>query len=326
MLSRIQSWAAERSGNIAIVTALGMVPLVGGMGIAIDFARGVSAKSHIQQRADEAALATARKGPLANDQTMFAAIQALSTQESGLRNVEITGSWTALNEFTVTISGNLPLTLATALPGVGQAWSVGTSATARYRETQTIYKPPVMKNLDPSAWDYNKIYAYCYNASTKKRSQEVAIADNAGQTYKFTMPICGADEALSYRLENVTDALKNRNWTSLRPARYNYYTDTVRAASGVDGYSSSVTDMLTTFLCPSEAKCKFKSEGGVIPNTPAGKPSITKEACAADKFMYYGWEDRTKAMGSDGDYNDIRIVIECPTVTYVGEDNARLIR
>jgi hypothetical protein len=52
--------------------------------------------------------------------------------------------------------------------------------------------------------------------------------------------------------------------------------------------------------------------------------------------MYYGWEDRPPGLSgtssnwqhiawTDKDYDDIRIIIKCPTFETVGERNARLI-
>jgi hypothetical protein len=43
--------------------------------------------------------------------------------------------------------------------------------------------------------------------------------------------------------------------------------------------------------------------------------------------MYYGWEDRPPGLGwTDRDYNDIRVVIECPVSESTGEFLVRLIK
>jgi Flp pilus assembly protein TadG len=322
-----QPFCAARAGNFGVTAALCMIPLVGAIGFSIDYARGLNARAEFQDRADEAALSAARRGPVVTDAAMFEAIKADVLRDTLARNVEVRGSWTAVNEFTVSISGDLPLTLASILPGVGTATPVSAAATARWRDVETVQKPPETTYLDPDAWDYNKIYAYCYDEKTKARSREVAIADNAKTSYKFELPSCGENQALSFRLENLTNALHNKNWKSYAGKRYNYYTDTVREDRKPDRYSSEVAGSLETVLCPSLAVCTADPKnGGIIPTKVPRNPARASEPCAPGKFMYYGWEDRTAAMGGDRDFDDIRIVVECPSYVTVGEENVRLVR
>jgi len=65
----------------------------------------------------------------------------------------------------------------------------------------------------------------------------------------------------------------------------------------------------------------------VIPEGKNREPQKAKQSCQPGKFMYYGWEDRPPGLGwTDQDYNDIRIIIECPESVATGEFVVRLIK
>ncbi|WP_152048996.1 TadE/TadG family type IV pilus assembly protein, partial [Aureimonas psammosilenae] len=222
----------DKTANFAIVTALAAVPLVGAMGLAVDFGRSVNAKSIAQDRADEAMLSVARQGPAGTDRSLFNFIQAAIADDTGLQNVTVTGRWTTVNEFTVDIEGKLPLSLARVLP-VGQSdMTVKVSSTGRYKQATQKAKAPQTAQLDPEAGDYNKIDAYCFNkekraSSTGGRSQFVSIADNGGTTYTATMPSCADGETISFNLHNVRNQRgAKQNWLNALFENYDYYTDT----------------------------------------------------------------------------------------------------
>jgi hypothetical protein len=44
--------------------------------------------------------------------------------------------------------------------------------------------------------------------------------------------------------------------------------------------------------------------------------------------MYYGWEDRPPFpnSGSDKDYDDIRIVVSCPTLVKISDKEVKIVR
>jgi hypothetical protein len=87
------------------------------------------------------------------------------------------------------------------------------------------------------------------------------------------------------------------------------------------GYS-----LVETVLCNNRNQCRPRSQGGIIREGPGRTPQRANLGCSAGKFFYYGWEDRPPEQGgSDRDYNDIRIVIECPEMTVVGGEQVTLI-
>ena len=322
----------DRGGNFAVITALAALPVFGAMGMAMDYSRALKVRDLFQDRADSTALSIARQGPAGADLSMLAHTMATLPGATEATDVVVNGRWTAINEYTVTVSGNLPLTLTQILPSTGSTMPVSAEAVARYKEAVRQYKPPTMTLLDPEAGDYNRIYAYCFNAdkkagSSKGRSGETAIADNGGTAYNNPMPTCGAGETMSFRLFNVRNSRTTKaNWDKASVENYSYYTDTTMKPQ--ETYDLGGWSILETVLCANLDECKGKDKGGII---PVGKnkipPARATSPCLPGKFMYYGWEDRPPGRGdSDRDYDDIRVIIECPVEIISGEQIVRLVR
>ena len=326
-----RSFLSDRGGNFAVITALAMVPLCGAMGMALDLSRGLSARNMLQDRADEAALYVARQGPTAANFALLQYVTESLPSQSHLQDVKVNARWTAVNDYTVTIEGNLQLSLAQVLPGVADRIPVSAEAVARYKDALREYKPPTTTLLDPEAGDYNRIFAYCFDAEKKKdtrthgRSQEVAIADNGQSVYENPMPKCSLGETMSFRLYNVRGARGNPwQWDDRTTERYDYYTDTEMKPE--ETYNLNGLAMLETVLCPTLEVCKPKDQGGIIPQGRERLPARAKEACSEGKYMYYGWEDRPPGPDSDEDYDDIRVIVECAVEKVVGEQSVRLVR
>jgi hypothetical protein len=133
---------------------------------------------------------------------------------------------------------------------------------------------------------------------------------------------------MSFRLYNVRNSRTTKsNWDRAAVEHYDYHTDTELDQNQAETYDLGGWAILETVLCPSLEKCKPTNQGGVIPYGKNRNPVRAREACAPGKFMYYGWEDRPPGRGdSDRDYDDIRVIIECPVVTIVGDQTVRLIR
>lgn len=331
-----RGFLTDRSGNVALYVAILAIPLFAVAGIAIDYSRASLVKSYLQAEADAAALAAAKGGASANDGTWVANLRNNAQERFStdvLDSLTANGSWVTPTDFSVTASAAVPVTLTAIVPGMARTLDVNVQAVARFSLPVLTYNPPVVSQLDPDAADYNRIYVYCFNTKNKNdadkgRTQMTAIADNAGTDYDYTMPKCAANETMSYRLRNVRNARTQKSkWDSSRAEFYEYYTDTV-IAGGVESYNLGVS-LLETVLCDSRKACEPKKKGtpGIIPEGANRTPQRATAACAPGKFMYYGWEDRPpEGGGSDRDYNDIRIIIECPTVESTGNDNVWLIK
>ena len=151
--------------------------------------------------------------------------------------------------------------------------------------------------------------------------------------YKYVMPNCPNGSHMSYRLENVRDARTKSNLWDDGGHRYNYYTDTILTPGQPEHYDGlkmpdgQKVTILETVLCDTEAECVGESDGGVIPEGKNRSPHTATEPCSPGKFMYYGWEDRPPGIGAwtDEDYDDIRIIIECPKAAVVGDRSGRLV-
>ncbi|MGE3872147.1 MAG: TadE/TadG family type IV pilus assembly protein [Parvibaculaceae bacterium] len=325
-------FAGDGRGNVAVITALCAVPLFAAGGIAIDVSNASFVRTYLQAEADAAALAAAALGPSADDSKWATAAEghAKARFGAGIEGLTIQGKWLSATDFSVEASAAVPVSLLAAVPGFAKKMNVSVAAVARYKEPVLEYKPPTLAQLDHDAADYNRIYVYCYNPAAKKdadkRTQMTAVADNADTKYTYTMPECAAKEALSFRLHNVRNArTQNSKWDSSKAEHYEHYTDTV-ISGGKETYALTYS-LLETVLCDTEAQCKPKSQGGVVPEGTNRTPVKATGACATGKYMYYGWEDRPPEQGgSDKDYNDIRIVIGCPTVKASGAEKVALIK
>jgi Flp pilus assembly protein TadG len=130
---------------------------------------------------------------------------------------------------------------------------------------------------------------------------------------------------------------------------YNHYSDTlINPSTGVEvyqfrgdafGYANPI-NMMETFVCDTQAACTPGGAGSIIPSqtsAPYNMPkdrnaNISTTKCEPGKFMYIGWEDRpflqinnnndystgNSHQWTDSDYDDIRLVITCPSTTITG--------
>lgn len=334
----------DRQGNFVVSFALASLVLLGGVGMAIDYSRALNVKSFIQAQADGAALSGVHLGSEGDPSRYLQFVRASAEDRYGpgewIDKLQVQGKWLSASDFEVRVKGEVPVTILAAVPGFPDAVPVSVHATARMGEPTKTYQAPSVSDLDPEAWDYNSISVYCFNPDkahdpeTHGRTQMTLIADNDPQTSiaPYTMPECGDNELLSYKLTNVRNAL---NDPSLRDKpetpRYDYYTDTKKKEGSTKYADEYALDepILETVFCDTLKKCRPKSEGGVIPEGKNRHPERADRGCGpndAGKYMYYGWEDRPPNEGSsDRDYDDIRIIIECPTYEVTGKRTVRLI-
>jgi len=329
-------WRNE-GGGIAVAFALAAIPLVGVAGLAVDYMRATEVRSALQVEADAAALASAAsKDPSAGTawvSNLKSTMNQKFNEGTAIDNVTVDGQWVSTSDFRIQASADVPLTFLRIVPGIEDHIDIDVESVARVTKPKLTYKPPKFTDLDPEASDYNRLSVYCFDVAKKSdpmtqgRSQETTIADNAGTKYTYKLPTCEAGETMSYHLKNVRDArTKPKQWDNPKATQYHYYTDTVMAG-GVETYDLGGYSILETVLCDTAAKCVGESQGGVIPEGKERTPEHAEQSCQSGKLMYYGWEDRPPGLGwTDRDYNDIRVVIECPVSESTGEFLVRLIK
>jgi hypothetical protein len=323
-------WTDTR-GNFAIMSAILAVPVIGAAGIAIDYSRALNVKSFIQAETDQAALSGARLGMGADTAYLTEYVRAATIVRYGEGNwiagLQIEGRWETPTDFKVTSRGAVPVTLLSGLPGFPNKVDLNIRAVARASEPRMVYKAPEVTELDPEASDYNRVSVYCFDPVKNERHHMTAIADNAGSTYTYEMPRCEAGQALSYKLMNVRDARQARGrWDNVTAERHEYYSDTVVTA-GVEKHDFQGWDIVETVLCNTRQECRPRSKGGIIPEGRERTPQRASQSCQPGKFMYYGFEDRPPGNGwTDRDYDDIRIIISCPSIEAVGDRTVRLVK
>lgn len=335
----IKRFLGCRKGNMAVVFGVGLIPILGAVGLAVDYARAVNAKSLVQAEGDSLALSGVQQGKDGNVAHLVAHFRHATAERWGhgywLDNLAIDTQWINDADFQVHVTARVPTTILGALPGYGDFVDIATLSVARIAEPRWVYKEPAVADLDPEASDYNRIYVYCFDKDkkndpeTKGRTQMRAMADNAGTNYaEFAMPQCESGENLSYRLVNVRNArLQPHLWDRQTGVeRYEFHTDTVYD-QGLPQYDLGGYQILETVLCRNLNECRPVSQGGVIPEGVNRTPQRANQPCASGKYMYYGWEDRPPGLGwTDRDYDDIRVIVECPVMEQVGERSVRLIR
>jgi Flp pilus assembly protein TadG len=335
-LAILGRFCRERAGNIGIVFALLSVPMVGAVGLAVDYQQLASARQFLQSQVDAAALGGAGAGP-EGDATRWLeraerATRAQFAKSGWPATMAVSGAWISDDRFAAEARAAVDLAFARILPGIPDAVEVRVRAVAELALPRLVYAEPELAQLDPEAGDYNRISAYCFDPVRARtpgedgRSRFTVIADNAGTSCDFTMPRCEPGEVMSYRLLNVRDArTRPQLWDDPLHERYVYHTDTV-ILNGVERHDLGGWNILETVLCPTLDDCRPRSAGGIIPEGKNRVPQRAREACAPGKYMYYGWEDRPPGRGwTDRDYDDIRLIVACPVIEYEGEKRLRLV-
>ncbi|GGE35837.1 hypothetical protein GCM10007276_11610 [Agaricicola taiwanensis] len=303
-------------GSIAVIFALVAIPLIAFMGVALDYARASSMRTSMQEYSDAAALTAAvDKTNNAWNSLNEVLSQFREQHPDDFTSFSIITRWTSADEFEIAMSATMRTMILNALPGFGGDIPVSIRSVAKILP-KPVKKPEVLF-LDGDAADYNRIYVYCFdknkkNEPDKGRRDLTAISDNAGTVYNYTMPGCTGDETLSVMLHNVAWAKNNRAaWEGPRDL-YRYYSDTV-IEDGIQKYDFGGSKILEAIVCDTLAQCKPKNQGGIIPTGSNRTPKPLDKECDEDKYIYYGWEDRPPPRdGSDSDYNDIRIIFQCP--------------
>jgi Flp pilus assembly protein TadG len=352
LLKLLKSLRSDNRGNVAVIFGFSVVPVLGLAGGAVDLSQSQRDVAGLQSAFDAAAIAGVRQAALGSAAVTLTAQNYLAANlPPRLKSYPVSVTVSDGGK-TVLIKTNGAVMQTNFLGILGMnTLNVFAKAKATSTTIETVTsKKPITAQLDPEAGDYNRMYVYCYddarrNQADKGRSQMTAIADNAGTTYNFNMPSCKSGETFSYRLYNVRNArTKPWLWESATPgtliqnnaadwadpwsgnASYNYYSDT-RMTGGVPTHQfSNGMPILETVICKNLGQCKSKGEGGILPSGTNRTPQQATEACSPGKYIYFGWEDRPPGYGwTDSDYDDIRVIVECPSTTTTSSTVVRLV-
>jgi len=344
----------DRRGNVAIVFALLLVPVAGLAGAALDYSRAHSLRSELRVLADSTAIAIA----MAKDPQRTALLHEQARESvmerhgNSVEHVTVRGEWVDEMHYRINIEADLFATLAAAMPGMSRSLTAGVETVVRRPPMVQMMPPPDFRQLNHEASDYDRVYTYCFNPDRTDdpdggRRNFVPLADNATPPTEYEQEFaeCGPGEFISFMLRNVHAARENpEQWDDPSRRVFVYYADTtinpetgalVHDVSGYrvrDGWRYEEMDLyrqnLETVLCDTLEECVRLDEGGILPNLETDRdPEIAEEVCEPGKYMYYAWEDRSKGYGwTDYDYNDIRMIIGCPTFQEAGGGLIRVVR
>jgi Flp pilus assembly protein TadG len=155
-------------------------------------------------------------------------------------------------------------------------------------------------------------------------------------------------QTLSIRLRNIRHVKSNpKLWANpsetisgVQPGRpeRDYFTDT-RLENWVEQFDLQGFNILETVRCDTAAQCTPSANNSNIPAGRNRQNSRRREnrPCEPGKFMYFGFEDRPPGQTgananwmqpawTDTDYDDIRMVMRCPSSGRLGDAYVRLVR
>lgn len=330
-MKSLSSFRRDERGGALLVFGLWMVVVCAAVGAAVDYGRAISTRQAMQTTADAAALQLAAVTSPLTYTAQDLVKTGIYQNKNNAQDVTFNAGWVSPTDLKVTGTGKVPTSLMAAVPGVAKAVDVGVSAIARVN-MKYVTKTPKMTQLDPEAADYNQIFLYCFEpvgaglgangnkgAGIKShRTQMTLIADNAGSTFDFTMPSCEAGQNLSIRLHNVRNMHTTPSmWNSSTAEQYDWYSDTTRTPGGVEQYNfEDNVPILETVTCANVNECKPQSQGDILEAGRDRTPKVSNKACKKGELVYYGFEDRPPGKGgTDRDYDDIRLIMECPETT-----------
>ncbi|GHC71404.1 hypothetical protein GCM10010136_18550 [Limoniibacter endophyticus] len=301
-------------------------------GYAVDLSRIQNVRTSLQDQADAAAIAIAKRGKSASlaEPVEFArnTILAELGPDTLDPSLELRANWDGTTDVEVFVNGKVEGTLMRIVPGISPQTDIGIYSRARVEYANTEFKPPKYSFVDPEADHYNRIYFYCYYPDdidtsdpslpgydyNKGRDQLTPVSDNAEPptAYPVAVPDCGEDGNLSFKREQMDGKYKKNPpppASDFSGTAYGPGDDFIHKADGAfdrrgDRFNPE------TIRCRTEQQCKPKSQGGVIPEGKNRFPVREDGACPVGEFRYFGWED-----GNDDDFNDITIIMECPTRT-----------
>jgi Flp pilus assembly protein TadG len=357
----VVQFAQDRRGAVALLFGIAVIPLLGIVGAAVDYSRAVEYRTFLHRETDLAALAIA-SADMPNTETVKTDLRNRALTHFGpanaqnpVQSVTVSSDWTGGELLTVTVSSTYKPSILRSVPGLSDPVTVAVSTDVSRIPAKWQWRLPEITDLSYEAGDYNRISVYCYdetkkNSANKGRRLETltAISDNGGTSYKnVTMPSCKDGETLSFQLRNVRNSRTNKNnWDNKDAEHYLYFTDTEAdpntrilkniVTGGREDKNGNITysDMtnapiLETILCDTKTICQTKKDGGTLPNDNETHNAVTATAgCTEGKYMYYGWEDRPPFpnSGSDKDYDDIRIVVSCPTLVKISDKEVKIVR
>ena len=204
LVSILKSFASARRGNVAITFALATLPIIGGVGAAIDFSHANSVKTAMQSALDSTALMLARDAAtLTNTQLQTKALSyfsALFTRPEA-KNISISATYTASGGSQVVVNGSATVdTSVMAIAGYRQM-PINGQSTSKWGSSR-LRVALVLDNTGSMA-DNGKIDAL--KTATKNLLTQLSSAASVnGDVYVSIVPFV--------KDVNVGSSNNNANW------------------------------------------------------------------------------------------------------------------
>jgi Flp pilus assembly protein TadG len=232
-----------------------------------------------------------------------------------------------------------------------EALTISTVAIAA-RPGNVAFEPPEVVSMQGTASHFNELWAYCYDPVNRvRRSDSMGLISNnnrRGPNTTTGMPLAPVatnslrepsldnwptcdqpGDTVSLLLRTYENANANPSvlWTTRMNNRWTDITLT-------DGVQSSPLfgpgKLVETILCPSLELCTPTSAGGPANTMVVTRermrivPKVETKPCVPGSYLYYGFED-IPPPGGDQDYEDISLVLRCPSAGRLGGGKPRLV-
>lgn len=135
----LAAFRAARAGNVAVTFALATLPVIGGIGAAVDYSRANSVKTSLQTALDATALMLSREAASLNNSDLQTKannyFKAMFTR-SDARNITVSASYTTTGGSAVTVKGSV--TLPTEIMNIVgyDSITIGGTSTAKWGSTR----------------------------------------------------------------------------------------------------------------------------------------------------------------------------------------------
>jgi Flp pilus assembly protein TadG len=276
MLRLLAAYGRNDGGNVAIAFGVAAIPILGVMGVAVDYSRASHFRSILQSAVDAAALAGATEiSDAAIAQTVDSYLVA--TLPGGLSVNDVTYTLD-LQPATVGISANasVPTTITRIFT---DTMPVSASATASHGEPLRVVDLSVTE-FNSDAWDSNSIYWYIVPEDGSLPADEdlhlLLSNDPAHPASEFSGTIqMGINDEIGFLLVNVT--------------------------GGVRSYGNN------SYGQPQGSVHKFYSQGALENLQTAGAQDCRQGS------LEHAWDDNGGG-SDDNDYNDAVYTFSCQTV------------
>lgn len=297
MVDMLKKFVTSKSANLAVAFALGVIPLLLAIGIAVDFTRASSSKAHLQELSDSAALAAAASGEKTLNKLRAVAekyITANFNNRSEMLNVVVTDMTDNAGKIAIKLAAHVP----TYFMGIANV------ATLPIGAGSAVVRGPgeeleVALVLD-STWSMS-------DKDSSGRTKLATLQEAANGLVDVLLATTGVRVGLVPYAENINVGLANRNapWMDT-PADINHggecYDKTQNSYCSryeAEPCQSNVDNVMTPRACWCEE----------VSYTPVDPP---ERVCTG------GWNETFHGCVAMRTANDVRLRDGVPSVRYPG--------